>query len=98
MVKPKLSRLAQALKDLRALKAQDIGTLSKAHADAQRLGKDRFLASGVIVSVTTIGGTTLLEPVMIADGLSDETIKALRRDIKATYDYRLTMNRIRDDG
>lgn len=94
----KPSRLAQALRELRQWKAGDIMFLSKAHADLKRVGRERFLGSGVILSITALNGTDLVEPVLINDGLSDETIEALRRDVKRAYDYRLLMNRIPDDG
>lgn len=94
----KPSRLVQALKDLRNWKAGDILYLSKAHADLKKVGRERFLGSGVILSITALNGAEIVEPVLINDGLSEETIEALRRDVKRAYDYRLLMNRIPDDG
>lgn len=92
----KLPRMAAMAVELLQHKAQDIGTLFRAHAALAKLGKDRYMASGVIVSVTNLSGKPLVEPVLIADGLSRDTIDALRRDVKASYDYRLTMNKIKD--
>lgn len=85
----KISRTAQLEKDLLQFKSMDIMTLAMAHGDALKLGKDKYMASGVIVSVRDLSGKTVLQPVMITDGFSQELIEALRRDIKRTYDGRL---------
>lgn len=94
MTSRKLTPAQRAAKDLREYKAMDIMTLAQAHEAMMNTGTDRYMASGVIVTITNINGVgeTIVGPFMIKDGLSKETIKALRADIKATYDLRLAMN------
>lgn len=50
------------------------------------------MASGVTITINNINKTnsTIVEEVMIADGLSPETIAAIKADIKRSY--KLTMN------
>lgn len=43
-------------------------------------------ASGVMVSLTAVGGAEIIPPVMVRDGLSDDTIEALARDIRRSLD------------
>lgn len=45
-----------------------------------------FLASGVVLQLTALGGREVIPPVMIKDGLSDDTIAAIRRDLVRSYD------------
>jgi len=92
------SRAAKMTNELRNMKAQDIGTLSAAHEAVSRADKKRFMASGVIVTLTNLSGVTIAEPFTVADGLSDETIRALQADIRATYEYRLAVNKIKEPG
>lgn len=90
----KLTAAQKAAKELREYKAMDIMTLAQAHEAMLKTGSDRYMASGVIVTITNINGLgeTIVGPVMIKDGLSADTIAALRADIKSTYDLRLAMN------
>ena len=90
----KLSSTAQMAKDLLNYKAMDIMNLVNAYRNVAKTGKDKYMASGVIVTITNLNGVNIVDPVMIADGLSAETIAALQADIKAHHDYRLSMNKI----
>lgn len=45
---------------------------------------DKFTASAVILRLTALGGREVINPVAIRDGLSDETIAQLRKDIERT--------------
>lgn len=49
---------------------------------------DNNMASGVLLQITGIGGKELTS-VLIQDGLSDETIKAIKKDIKRSSDTML---------
>lgn len=49
-------------------------------------GKDKMMASGVIITITALGGRQIVPPVMIADGLSADTIAALQRDVQASHE------------
>lgn len=94
MATKKLSRVAQLTKDLLQYKAMDIMNLVAAHRNVKKASKQHYMASGVIVTITNLSGVNIVDPVLIADGLSDETIAALQADIKAHYDYRLSIHKI----
>jgi hypothetical protein len=63
--------------------------------EAKRIAKGSDLvtsrpASGVLLQLTAVGGEDIIPPIMIRDGLSLETIDALRREIQRSID--LTMS------
>lgn len=78
-------------------KAYDISTLYASYRDMDKTGNDRYMASGVIISIQNINKTksTIIEPTMIMDGLSAETIEAIKKDIKRSYDLRMSFNTIK---
>lgn len=45
-----------------------------------------YTGSGVVLQLTAIGGKEIIPPVMIKDGLSSETIAAIRRDLVRSYE------------
>lgn len=52
-----------------------------------RFSTDHLTGSGVVLSLTLIGGKELFEPVMICNGLSKETIAALKADLVRSFNY-----------
>lgn len=78
---PSKSDLKRKVKEL-------TGQLASAYhfADAalDKAGQD-LIGSGVLLQLHAIGGTRLIESVVIRDGLSAETIAALRKDIERSY-------------
>ncbi len=57
-----------------------------AAADLHKAGTAHKMASGVLLQLTAIGGNEIIRPVMIKDGLSDETLAAIRKDLKRSRD------------
>ena len=51
-----------------------------------KAGRRHCLGSAVILELTFLGGSKVVEPVAIKDGLSAETIAALKADLKRSYD------------
>lgn len=45
-----------------------------------------MMASGVVLTITALGGRELVAPVLIRDGLSEETIDAIKSDLRRSYD------------
>ena len=43
------------------------------------------MASGVVLTLTVLGGRKLFEPVLIRDGLSEALITTLRADLARSY-------------
>lgn len=94
MATKKLSRAAQNAKDLLQYKAHDIGTLSAAYREIAKANTDKYMASGVIITVQNLSGATIVEPFMVQDGLSADTIAALQADIKRSYDLRISLAKL----
>jgi disulfide oxidoreductase YuzD len=44
------------------------------------------MGSGVVMHLSILGGEDVIEPVCIRDGLSKETIDAIKADLKRSYD------------
>lgn len=55
-------------------------------------GKDRYLGSAVIVSIVDLNGRTIIEPTAIYGGLSQESIDALRKDLKETLRHSIELS------
>lgn len=51
-----------------------------------RLGTDRLMGSGIVLTMTYLGGKEAFAPTMIRNGLSEETIAALRADLVRSYE------------
>jgi hypothetical protein len=82
--------------ELNLAKAQDIASLSQAYKTLDKAGFDKFMASGVVVEIKDLSGHSFVNGFMVSDGLSQETIDALKKDIKRTYDLRLSCSKIGD--
>lgn len=65
-----------------AMEAQLDCAYVPAYTALGRAGQDRFMASGLILTLTTLGGKQLVEPVVIKDGLSEASIAALQEDLR----------------
>lgn len=65
---------AELIAGLNAVHVSALGSLKKASTSVRT-------ASGVMVQLTAVGGAEIISPVMVRDGLSDDTLEALRRDI-----------------
>lgn len=48
--------------------------------------RDRMLGSGVILAIYDLSGKTRVSPVMLKDGLSNETINSLLNDMQYSFD------------
>lgn len=57
-----------------------------AGCELQKLSTDKLMGSGVIITMTVLGGKPGMEPTLIRDGLSPETIAAIKADLKRSYD------------
>lgn len=87
---PKKQTKAQRIVDLeRKLQEALAGQAHVYHFADYSLHKastDHLMASGVIVTLTVLGGREICNPVLIRDGLSKETIEALRADFRRSYE------------
>jgi len=80
----------------RILKANDITVLANAFKNIDKTSSNRYMASGVTITINNINkeGFNIVEEFMIVDGLSQETINAIKNDIKRSYDLRLQFAKI----
>ena len=79
--KPSRQELEGQIKEL---KSQLVHQYHFASVGIQKAGKE-FTASAVILELTALGGRKLVEPVAIKDGLSEESIAALLKDLERSY-------------
>lgn len=56
-----------------------------ADANIAKASVDKKMASGVILTITALGGGEIIHPVLIRDGLSNETVEALRGDFRRSF-------------
>lgn len=76
---------AELLRRNRELEAQLAHVYHFASATLDKAG-DCLKASGVLLQLHALGGREIIPPVVIRDGLSADTIAALRRDLVRSYE------------
>jgi hypothetical protein len=94
--KPKKTK-AQLLHEVMELKAQLASSYHFASADLKRVSTDHLMASGVMIQMHFIGGKEAICPVVIKDGLSLETVQALRNDMARSYNRATEFKPITED-
>ncbi|GAA4648979.1 hypothetical protein GCM10023116_12530 [Kistimonas scapharcae] len=85
-MRKKTQTRADLLRRILELEAQLASTYHFADRAIDKAGKDHMMASGVLLQLNAIGGHQIIPPVVIKDGLSDETIKAIKADLKESYE------------
>ncbi len=75
---------------IKSLEAQDVGAIYAAMRDIGKTGQDKYMASGIIVTVTNLSGKELIAPTLVQDGFSSESIEALGADFHRTMMLRLS--------
>ena len=84
--KPKKPTHKELERQVLELKAQLAFSYAFASSDIEKAGADHMMASGVLLQLTALGGPEIIKPVVIRDGLSDETIEALKKDLVRSYE------------
>lgn len=51
-----------------------------------------YIASGVILELTALGGKEIIPPVMIRDGLSKATVAAIQDDLRRSFELATLVN------
>lgn len=85
-MKKKPTTKADLQRKVKELEAQLAHQYFFATQGLNKAGKQHCMASAVILELTFLGGTKVIDPVAIKDGLSDETIAAIKADLKRSYD------------
>lgn len=84
----RVQEIALLKNKLRVLEASQLSTICRAYKGIDKCGTDRYMASAVTITIRNINAdnNTIIEEVAINDGLSPETIAAIKADIKRCYD------------
>lgn len=82
----KAARIVELERKLREAEAAQVHHYHFASATIDKASTDHLLGSGVILTLTVLGGREICAPVMIRDGLSKETIEALKADFVRSYE------------
>lgn len=83
--KPKPTK-AQLARKVKELEAQLASSYHFAGCTIDKASTDYLMASGVLLELTFLGGRQAITPVVIKDGLSKETIAAIKADMRRSYD------------
>lgn len=84
--RPATATKAELQRKVSMLEAQLVHQHHFADAKLAKANTAHFSGSAVVLSLTNLSGADIIEPIAIRDGLSDETIYALRRDIRRSYE------------
>lgn len=79
------ARIAKLEREKKELEAQLVFRHHFASAELDKMSIDRMMGSAVILEMKALGGKFGVDPVAISDGLSEETIKAIKADLVRSY-------------
>lgn len=85
-LKRKKPTKAQLRRKVLELEANLAHSYHFANATIHRTSTDHLFGSGVLLQLSFLGGKEAFSPVLILDGLSPETITALKADIARSYE------------
>ncbi len=86
----KTQKIAELERKLREALAAHAYVYHFAQNDIKKAGTDKLTGSGVVITLTVLGGREIISPVLIVDGLSAETIAALSADFVRSYELATT--------
>jgi hypothetical protein len=82
----KAQRIAELERKLTEAQAQLVHLYHFASVDIAKASTERLSGSGVILTLTALGGQVIVPPVLIRNGLSAETIAALKADFVRSFE------------
>lgn len=88
--KSKKATRAELERKVRELEAQLVHVYHFADKEISKAGTAHIMGGAVIVQLHALGGRAITAPFAIRDGLSDDTIAAIRRDIARSFDTATT--------
>lgn len=80
------AQIATLERKLREALAGQVHVYHFANSSIDKASTDHLMGSGVIITLTVLGGREVFSPVMIRNGLSKETIAALKKDFVRSYE------------
>jgi len=84
--KPKKPTRKDLERQVIELKGQLACVYAFASSDVEKASTKHMMGSGVLLQLTALGGREIIKSVVIRDGLSDETIEALKKDLARSYE------------
>ena len=84
--KPKKETRADLARRVAELTGQLSAMYHFADATLDKASTRHLMGSGALITMHALGGRELINPVVIRDGLSDETIVAIRKDLLRSYE------------
>jgi hypothetical protein len=84
--KPKKPTRKDLERQVLELKGQLAYVYSLASNDIMKADASHLMGSGVLLQLTALGGREIIQPVVIRDGLYDETIEALKKDLARSHE------------
>lgn len=82
----KAQRIAELERKLREAEAGQAHVYHFASQTIDKASTNFLMGSGVIITLTVLGGRKIFDPVMIRNGLSKETVEALKADFLRSYE------------
>ena len=82
----KRQRIAELERRLTEAKAELAHVYHFASANLHNASTEHLTGSGVILTLTALGGRVICDPVMIRNGLSMEAVNALKADMVRSYE------------
>lgn len=83
----KAQRIAELERKLREAEASQVHLYHFASATIHNASVDKLYGSGVILTLTALGGQEIVPPTLMRNGLSNNTIEALKTDLVRCYEY-----------
>lgn len=84
--KPAKKTRAQLERQIHELESQLTFRYHAAYNEIDKAVTDRMMGSAVVLTLTALGGREIINPVAIRDGLSKETIAAIKADLIRSYE------------
>lgn len=84
--KPAKKTRAQLERQILELESQLSHRYGFAVGEIDKASTTRMMGSGVLLQLSAIGGKDIINPVMIKDGLSPETIDAIKGDLIRSHE------------
>lgn len=85
-MKKKAKTRVELEREIKELKGQLANSYHLASKAVEKASVDHLMASGAVLTITALGGREIVDCVVIRDGLSKETITAIKADLKRSYD------------
>lgn len=79
-------RIAELERKLVEALAGQAHTYHYASHSISKASKKHLMGSGVVMTLTALGGREIFSPVLLRDGLSDATIESIKADIFSSYE------------